>query len=172
MTISDLQKDEYLPYFKGYIDQAEGITLFSGLESSFKTIYDFYLTIAPAKLEYRYDEGKWTIKEIISHLIDTERIFCYRALRFARQDKTALSGFDENEYVLASGASERSIADLLEEYTLVRKATVALFKSFSDNVLKSKGVAGSGAVSVRALGFLVIGHEKHHVNVIKERYLK
>ena len=172
MTISDLQQDEYLPYFKGYIDQAEGVTLLSGLESSFKTIYDFYLTIAPVKLEYRYDEGKWTIKEIISHLIDTERIFCYRALRFARQDKTELSGFDENEYVLASGASERSIADLLEEYTLVRKVTVALFKSFSDNALKSKGVAGSGAVSVRALGFLVIGHEKHHVNVIKERYLK
>ena len=171
MTISDLQQDEYLPYFKGYIDQAEGVALLSGLESSFETIHDFYLSIAPAKLEYRYDEGKWTVKEIISHLLDTERIFCYRALRFARQDKTALSGFDENEYVLASGASERSITDLLKEYTLVRKSTIALFKSFSDAALRSKGVAGSGSVSVRALGFLIIGHEKHHVNVIKERYL-
>ncbi|QCE42821.1 DinB family protein [Psychroserpens sp. NJDZ02] len=172
MTILDLQQDEYLPYFKGYIDQAEGVSLLSGLESSFKTIHSFYLSIASEKLEYRYAEGKWTIKEIISHLIDTERIFCYRALRFARQDKTDLSGFDENAYVLASGASERSIADLLEEYTLVRKATIALFKSFSKTVLISNGIAGSGSVSVRALGFLIIGHEKHHVNVIKERYLE
>ena len=172
MTVLDLQQDEFLPYFKGYIDQAKGVELLPGLESSFKTIYDFYLSIASEKLDYSYDEGKWTIKEIISHLIDTERIFCYRALRFARQDKTALSGFDENRYVLASGAASRSIADLLEEYMLVRKGSIALFKSFSDAGLKSKGVAGSGAVSVRALGFLIIGHEKHHVNVIKERYLK
>jgi len=172
MTILDLQQDEYLPYFKGYIDGAKGLELLPGLKSEFKEAYDFYLTVSEDELVYRYAEGKWTIKEIISHLIDTERIFCYRALRFARQDKTLVAGFDENDYVKASNASNRAIEELLEEYASVRAASISLFKGFSDADLLRKGVAGSGEVSVRALGFLIIGHEKHHINVIKERYLE
>lgn len=97
--------------------------------------------------------------------------FCYRAMRFAREDKTVLSGFDENHYTLASRANERSLFSLLEEYKITRLSTIALFNGFDDKMLVSKGVAGSGEVSVRALGFLIIGHEKHHNNVIKERYL-
>ena len=146
--------------------------LLPGLRSEFKKAYDFYLTVSEDKLVYRYAEGKWTIKEIISHLIDTERIFCYRALRFARQDKTPVAGFDENDYVEASNANNRAIEELLEEYASVRAASISLFKSFSDADLLRKGMAGSGEVSVRALGFLIIGHEKHHINVIKERYLQ
>ena len=172
MTILDLKQHEFLPYFKGYIDRAKGVELLPGLRSEFKKAYDFYLTVSEDKLVYRYAEGKWTIKEIISHLIDTERIFCYRALRFARQDKTPVAGFDENNYVEASNANNRAIEELLEEYASVRAASISLFKSFSDADLLRKGMAGSGEVSVRALGFLIIGHEKHHINVIKERYLQ
>lgn len=171
MTISDLNDTEYIPYFKGYIDNAKGLKLLPGLQSSFDEAMLFFQSIDEDKLSYRYAEGKWTIKEIICHLIDTERIFCYRALRFARQDKTVLSGFDENEYVEYSGADDRTINSLLEEYKSVRQASIALYNSFSQTTLLSKGVAGSGHVSVRALGFLIIGHEKHHIRIIKERYL-
>ena len=171
MTISDLNNTEYIPYFKGYIDNANGLTLIPGLKSSFDEALKFYLSVSPEKLTYRYAEGKWSVKEILCHLIDTERIFCYRALRFARQDKTVLSGFDENDYVQFSDADNRSMEDLLEEYKSVRLSTIALFKSFTESALLNIGVAGTGQVSVRALGFLIIGHEKHHIRIIKERYL-
>lgn len=171
MTILDLKSDEYIPYFKGYIDLAVDVELIPGLISGLNTNLDFYKSIIDSKLDYRYAKGKWSIKEIISHLIDTERIFCYRALRFARQDKTALLGFNENDYVDVSNASNRSLDSLLKEYESVRQATLTLFKSFDNQTLKSKGIAGAGEVSVRALGFLIIGHEIHHNNVIKRLYL-
>ncbi len=171
MTTSDLNNNEYLPYFKGYIDHAKGLELLPGLQVSAEAALNFFQSISLDKLNYRYAEGKWTIKEVISHLIDCERVFCYRALRFSRNDKTVLAGFDENDYVDWSNANDRTIDDLLEEYSSVRKATITLFKSFTEGSLLNKGVAGSGEVSVRALGFLVIGHEKHHINVVKERYL-
>ncbi|WP_397362800.1 DinB family protein [Olleya sp. R77988] len=171
MTILDLNDNEFLPYFKGYIDLAEGLELLPGLKSGLDNTLGFYCSIPLEKLDFRYAEGKWSIKEIISHIIDTERIFCYRALRFAREDVSALSGFDENNFVDTSNAKNRTIGDLLEEYKLVRLSTLALFKSFTGKSLLCKGVAGSGEVSVRALGFLIIGHEKHHQNVIVERYL-
>lgn len=113
----------------------------------------------------------WTPKEILNHLIDSERVFSYRALRFARQDKTELAGFEENNYAHESLANNRSIDDLLTEYQTTRASTIALFKSFNLNMLTSKGIAGTGEVSVRALAFLIIGHEKHHISIIKERYL-
>lgn len=171
MKTSDLNPNEYLPYFKGYIDQAKDLELLPGLKSSYEEAYKFFLSIPVKKLDFKYAEGKWTIKEMVSHLIDTERIFCYRALRFARQDKTVLAGFDENNYVDFSDANSRNFSELLEEYASVRQATVTLFSSFTDEKLLCKGVAGTGEVSVRALGFLVIGHEKHHIKIIKERYL-
>ena len=171
MTTLDLQQDEYLPYFKNYIDKAKGVELLSGLESEFKKAYQFYTSIPEEKLDFRYAENKWNIKEIISHLIDTERIFCYRALCFARHDNTILPGFDENHYVDYSYAKTRTIKSLLEEYTTVRQATITLFNSFANQSLMRKGVAGAGEVSVRALGFLIIGHEKHHIDIINQRYL-
>jgi len=171
MTILDLKSDEYIPYFKGYIDLAVDVELIPGLISGLNTNLDFYKSIEDSKLDYRYTKGKWSIKEIISHLIDTERIFCYRALRFARQDKTTLLGFNENDYVDVSNASNRSLDSLLKEYESVRQATLTLFKSFDNQTLKSKGIAGAGEVSVRALGFLIIGHEIHHNNVIRRLYL-
>lgn len=171
MKVSELNKDEYLPYFANYINKIEDISLMDALHLSLKTNYDFYKSIPEDKLEYRYAEGKWTIKEIILHLIDTERIFCYRALRFARQDKTAVPGFEHNDYVLTSNANQRTLDSLLSEYIAVRNATVIQFLNFTDKMLLSKGTASGGQISVRALGFLVVGHENHHNSIIKERYL-
>lgn len=132
----------------------------------------FFRSIPPEKENYRYAEGKWTPKDILLHLIDAERIFAYRALRIARNDKTALPGFEENDYVIEANAEERSMESLLEEYFDVRKATISLFLSFSADALKRLGEASGFSVSVRAIGYIILGHEKHHANVIIERYLK
>ncbi len=171
MNATQLSQDEYLPYFNNYIEQAGDVELMEGLGSGMKSMLNFYGSIVSDKLEYRYADGKWTIKEIINHLMDAERVFCYRAMRFARQDNATLLGFEENDYAVASKANNRSLESLVEEYRLLRLSTMALFESFDDDMLMRKGVAGSGEVSVRALGFLIIGHEKHHGNVIVERYL-
>ncbi|WAC02372.1 DinB family protein [Lacinutrix neustonica] len=171
MTASQLDSNEYLPYFKNYIDQAGAVGLIEGLEKGLIEMKAFFLAIPPNKLEYRYAEDKWTIKEVISHLVDTERIFCYRALRFAREDKTALLGFDENKYVPSSLANDRELSDLVVEFCTQRQSTISLFNSFNNKMLICQGVASGGVVSVRALGFLIIGHEKHHQCVINERYL-
>ena len=123
------------------------------------------------KFDYSYAEGKWTIKEIIQYIIDTERILSNRALWFSRKDSTPLAGFNENEYVMHSNAKNRNLQDLLSELSSVRQATLALYKSFSQEQLKGIGTASDQEISVRALGFVIIGHQKHHQKVFQERYL-
>ena len=117
-----------------------------------------------------YAAGKWTVKDILQHLIDTERIFNYRALRFARNDKTILPGFDENIYADVSDANNRSLDDLLNEYVAVRQSAIALFGSFDKKMLNSEGVCFDKNISVLSIGFVLAGHPLHHLNVIKERY--
>lgn len=119
----------------------------------------------------RYAEGKWTIKEILGHLIDDERIYSYRALRFARNDSTELPGFDQERYAEYSDANNREINDLLDEFTLVRQSTIALFKSLDDAAFMRSGVADGKRVTVRALSYHIAGHELRHMNIIRERYL-
>jgi uncharacterized damage-inducible protein DinB len=172
MTVKDLTKDEYLNYFKGYIlNVPVHLNILEALSNSHKEVLFFLESIPEAQMHYRYAEGKWDIREIINHLIDSERIFNYRALRIARKDKTPLSGFEEDNYVSHSNASSRSKASLLAEYTSVRQASILLFSSFTEDMLKEVSIAGSGNVSCRALGFLISGHELHHMTIIKERYL-
>ncbi|WP_452220784.1 DinB family protein [Lacinutrix salivirga] len=171
MRVSDLKSNEYLPYFSNYISKVGDLQLMDALHISLKEGYDFFKSIPEDKLEYRYAEGKWTIKDILLHIIDTERIFCYRALRFAREDKTALPGFDQNTYAESSNANDRTMESLLSEYISVRNATVVQFLNFNSAMLLQKGTASGGEISVRAFGFLVVGHETHHIEVIKERYL-
>ena len=132
---------------------------------------NFFETIPDAKLEYRYAEGKWTPKEILLHLIDTERVFAYRALQFARAKDVVIKGFDQDEFAANSNANDRTIKNLLEEYRAVRTATVILFSSFSNNTLLQMGVASDSPLSVRASGFIISGHEKHHIAILNERYL-
>lgn len=171
MTVKNLQPSEYNPYYQPYIDKANNLTLKEGLMTNHESVITFLGSIPEAKLDFRYADGKWTIKEIVLHLIDTERIFAYRALRIARADKTALPGFDQDEYVPTSLANERIFDSILSEYKAVRSATIALFDSFNDDTLKRIGTASNSSLSVRAAGFITIGHENHHCEVIRNRYL-
>lgn len=171
MTVLDLNTNEYHPYYKNYIDLAIGNELIGGLQASLDKTVTFLESIPDNKLEYRYADGKWTIKEIIQHLMDAEVVFAYRALRFARNDKTELPGFDENFYAEMSSANKKTKADLLSSYRALRLFTINLFKSFDSQTLQNIGTASNSKMSVRALGFVIIGHETHHCKVIKERYL-
>jgi uncharacterized damage-inducible protein DinB len=141
------------------------------LEENLTSTSDFLRSLSEEKLSYRYAEGKWTIKEILAHLIDDERIYSYRALRFARNDKTELPGFEQDDYALHSGANERTLEDLLHEFATVRHATISLFESFNNQALTRVGVASGNVMSVRAAAYHIAGHELRHLNVIKERYL-
>lgn len=172
MKRSQLQPDEYAGFYVNYINQvSDEYTLVEELEISVHRLVKFVQNIPLDKFDYRYAEGKWTIKDILLHLIDAERIFSYRALRFARNDKTELPGFEENDYVDQANANSRSIQDLLSELLIVRQSSMALFKSFSEEQLVRQGIASNNIMSVRALGFTIIGHQNHHQRVFQERYL-
>ena len=172
MKPTDLQPEEFQGYFANYVNQVSNeYTLIEELEISVHRLIKFVQNIPMDKFDYRYAEGKWTIKDIIQHLIDSERIFAYRALRFARNDQTALASFDENTYVDEANANSRSIQDLLSEMLVVRQSTLTLFKSFSEEQLLRRGIASNNTMSVRALGFTIIGHQNHHQRVFQERYL-
>ena len=172
MKISQLQPNEYAQFYANYLTQvSDEYTLVEELEISVHRLVKFVREIPMDKFDYRYAEGKWTIKDILLHLIDSERIFAYRALRFARNDKTELPGFEENSYVDEANANKRSIQDLLTELLVVRQASLSLFKSFSEEQLLRKGIASNNPMSVRALGFIIIGHQNHHQKVFEERYL-
>lgn len=171
MKSSSLQSYEYATFYKPYIEALGDVILLDELELSSNHFVDFLKSIPSEKHEFRYAEGKWTIKDIVQHLVDAERIFAYRALRIARKDQTPLAGFEENDYVETAFANSRTMEDLMEEFGTVRQATLSLFKTFSDEQLTQIGTASEKPVSVRAIGFITLGHQKHHVNVILERYL-
>lgn len=165
-------KNEYAPYFEHYlqlVDQEKCI-----LENLKDSQKDFEATLSnldASKHNFAYSEGKWTLKELVQHTIDTERIFTYRALCFARNDKTDLPGFDQDIFTQNDNSNERKFEDLLNEMKVVRESSIALFKSFSNEVLERIGSASNNNISVRALGYLFSGHQIHHLNIVKERYL-
>jgi uncharacterized damage-inducible protein DinB len=171
MNSNQLPINEYSKFNATYIQALENVELFEELEISLHDFIKFVQNIPLDKFDYSYAEGKWTIKEIIQHIIDTERIFSYRALRISRNDKTPLPSFEENDYVDNTDAKSRSIQDLLTEFSAVRHSNLLMFKSFSDEQLRRIGIASGNEVSVRALGFLILGHLKHHQRVFAERYL-
>ncbi|MBC8884500.1 DinB family protein [Flavobacterium piscinae] len=171
MNSSSLQSTEYASYYSPYINALGNVNLIEELENSMQNFEEFLIQIPSEKHEYRYAEGKWAIKDIVQHLVDAERVFAYRSLRFARKDQTPLPGFDENEYVEATATNSRTLSDLLQEYKAVRLATLYLFKSFTDEELMYTGIASNNSFTVRAMGFIAIGHLKHHQRIIAERYL-
>lgn len=172
MKITDLDSTEYAPYQASYIaGVSDEYTLTEELEISLHNFIKFVQDIPMAKHDYRYAEGKWAIKDIIQHVIDCERVFSYRALRFSRNDSTELPGFDENSYANTANAENRTIKDLLTELSALRHANIFLFKSFNAEDFMKKGLASGYTVSVRAFGFLIIGHQNHHIKIFKERYL-
>jgi uncharacterized damage-inducible protein DinB len=166
------KEGEYAPYTIMYIGLLpdDGLVL-KYLEANLRATTDFILSIPEEKLKYRYGEGKWTIKEILAHIIDDERIYAYRALRFARNDKTELAGFEQDDYALHSGANERDIKEILKEFARVRHATISLFEGVDREALIRVGVADGNDMSVRAAAYHIAGHELHHIKIIKERYL-
>ena len=171
MNLNQLPENEYSEFVATYIKALDDVHLVEELEISLHDFIKFVQNIPMDKFDYRYAEGKWTIKDIIQHIIDTERIFGYRALRISRNDKTPLPGFDENEYVENTNANNRGLQELLTEFSAVRHSNLLLFKSFSEEQLTRMGIASNHPISVRAIGFMIIGHQKHHQNVFQERYL-
>jgi len=172
-SIEMIPKNEYSSYFEQYIQlvSKEQKSILENLEASQKDFEETLRSVLKEKGDFAYAEGKWTLKELIQHIIDTERVFCYRALCFARNDKTSLPGFDQDVFVDNCDVSTRDYYDLLDEMQLLRASTIMLFKSFSKEALLRISVASGNEISVRALGYLFSGHQMHHLNIVKERYL-
>jgi uncharacterized damage-inducible protein DinB len=159
-------------YYHKYIAKVEETDLAKAFMSHGKELVSVLKEIPADKWNYRYAPGKWSIKELVQHLIDAERIFAYRALRFARKDTTPLPGFEENDYAANSEADRRTPESLLNELQLVQESSAAMFNSFSEAQLEQAGTANDQSVYVRAIGFIMIGHTIHHLSVMKERYLQ
>jgi uncharacterized damage-inducible protein DinB len=163
---------EYAAYAIMYIGLLpdDGLVL-KHLQDNLKTVVELVQSLPTEKLSYRWAEGEWTIKEILGHIIDDERIYCYRALRFARNDATELPGFEQDDYVLYSGANTRDLEEILAEYTAVRNATITFFNSVEERALTRAGVANGHVMSVRAAAYHIAGHELHHLYSIRENYV-
>lgn len=166
-------ENEYHPYYKSYIHDlaSSGKSIVQILTETSAELNQVLMNLPEEKENYQYAEGKWTIKELLQHIIDTERIFNYRALCFARNDKTSLPGFEQDDYNDTAHANDRGFKEILNEFNAVRISTITLYNSFSEEALKRIGTASENPMSVRALGYLTSGHQKHHINVFKERYL-
>jgi hypothetical protein len=158
-------------YFSRYINKVNETDLSAAFKAQQSIIDNFFQSIPPGKHEYAYATGKWSLKEMIQHIIDAERIFCYRALSIARKEQQSLPGFDEDEYAANSHANDRSWESLCDELVTVRKTTFQLFESFNEQDLNNSGMSNGKPVTVIALGFITIGHLYHHLEVVKERYL-
>ena len=167
-----IDNGEYGEYYKDYIELVQTESLLKELNSSVSDLRILLIDLTVEQGEYRYAEGKWSIKELIQHLIDTEKVFIYRALRFVRNDSQELLGYDHNEYVEQSKVDNRSITDLLDELELQRQLTIHFFKHLDQDDLIRCGKANGSNLSVRAIGYIQIGHVLHHTNIIKDRYLK
>lgn len=165
-------KKEYPEFYQTYINALKvEDTLLNHLETSLKHFEEVLSEIEFSKQEYRYAEGKWTIKEIVQHLIDTERVFVYRALRYSRKDSSSLLSFDENSFVTNYEVNKRNFDDMLNEFTLLRRSTIFMFQDFEEEILDRAGKVGDQNISVRAIGYICSGHVIHHLKVIEERYM-
>jgi hypothetical protein len=163
--------DEYPEWFAEEIALAPYDDLLGGLQDSFEKTLAFLRSLPAEKRLFRYQPEKWTIQEVWQHVIDVERVQGYRAMRYARNDTTVLNRFDQNMYAQESHANERDWEDMLEEYGALRRCSILLFKTFNEEMLMRRGTAGRSQVTVRAVGYLILGHEVHHAKIIRERYL-
>lgn len=172
MTIEDLKPTEFAPFYSGYVSKIpKNTSLMDCFDGGSKTIIDFFKSIPSEKQHYKYANDKWTVKEVFQHIIDTERVFMYRCFRIARHDQTALSGFEQNGYIAPSKANSKSMGELIAEYQSIRKCFMVLLNSLDEEDLKFKGTASGNAMTARAAAFIAVGHERWHMDIIKERYL-
>jgi len=158
-------------FFHNYIRHVPEDDLMTSFKNQTPVTIDFFNEIPRDKIDYAYAPGKWIIKEVLQHIIDAERIFCYRSLRFARKDPTPLHGFDENLFAANAKARQRNWNDLIDEFKTVRQGTEWLFGSFDEDQLNATGVSNNASNYVLAFGYITVGHPLHHVRIIKERYL-
>ena len=166
------QSSEYPVFYRPYITiLEEGSSLLDNLVGSLQRFEQILFDVAEEKQEYRYQKGKWTLKELIQHMIDAERVFVYRALRFSRNDGTNLPGFEENSYVSNYDIQKRNYQALIDEFILIRKATILMFRDFDESMLNLSGTIENNSITVKAIGFICSGHVMHHLNIIEERYL-
>jgi hypothetical protein len=170
-TIARPTSDEYAPYYETYIRNSTETDVISMLVDQLRETPRLFRKITEETASRTNEPGKWSVKEIVGHLIDCERIMSYRALRFARNDATPLPGFEQDPYMLAANFNERSFAGLVDEYEHVRQATIDLFKSISTDACLRRGTADDKPVSVRALAWIIACHERHHIKILRERYL-
>jgi len=165
------ERSEYAPSYEGYVSRVPDGDIVAALAKQLEETLALIRGIPESRGDYRYAEGKWSIKELLGHVIDSERVFAYRALRFARGDSTPLSGFEQDDFVKGADFNKRTLADLAKEYEYVRRATICLFESLEDRAWERRGTANNNDVSVRALAFIMAGHERHHVEILRTRYL-
>lgn len=163
---------EFQKYVQRYLDLIPSENWLEELKKTEEKTVGIYNELSEEQSLFAYAEGKWTLKELLLHLSDTERVFQYRILAFARGDKNELPGFDEENYAKNSYANERSLSSLLEEYQTVRKSSQLLLETLNPSVLNNIGTANENEISVETIGKLIVGHNMHHLNIIGERYLK
>lgn len=171
MNTSDLEFNPPFPFYKSYIDLLGEVELMDTLNRQLANFPKFLKSIPNDKLGYSYAMGKWTVLQALVHITDAERVFQYRALRFARGDKTPLPGFDQDLYVAGSVSQVWTKESLLHEYVAVRQSTITLFNSLDEKSLRLAGTASGLEWSVGKLGFVICGHQRHHRNILRERYL-
>lgn len=171
MMIRRPDKTDYPPFYETYIRLIQSEDLVQILENQEMAFYAFVKDIAPDKEDFKYAEGKWSIKEVVGHIIEVERIMAYRALAISRGDANALPGMDENSYIENSNYKDREVKDLAEEFRYVRKSNIILIRSFSPEMLQRKGIANKNEISVTALVYIIAGHLNHHVQILRDRYL-
>jgi hypothetical protein len=169
MMIERPVESEYAPFYAGYIAKITDVDVLEMLERQSDQLRELASAASPEQQEFRYAPGKWSVREVVGHLIDGERIFGYRAFRIGRGDQTPLPGFDENEYVAASDYDRRDLMSLADEFALVRAANLAVFRGLSGKERRRLGTANGHPVSVRALAFIMAGHVEHHVALLGER---
>jgi uncharacterized damage-inducible protein DinB len=165
-------QDEYAPYYEKYVSLVPDGNIVETLERQSADTLALLRSVPEDRAASRYAPGKWSIKEVVGHVIDTERIFAYRALRFARDDRTPLPGYDQDEYARAANFDARTLRDLADDFERTRAATLALLRSFDAGAWQRRGTANDNPVSVRALAHIIAGHELHHVGILRERYLR
>ncbi len=163
--------NEYDTYYERYVSLVEETDIIAALENQVAEIEELFAGITEEKSLYAYAEGKWTIKELLGHLTDGERIFAYRTLRISRADETPIEGFEQDGYIENSNFNRMKLTDLTGELLLSRKANLLLFKNLNDEAWMRTGTASGVPVSVRALAFIMVGHIRHHLNILRERYL-
>ena len=171
LSISRPEKSEYAAYYEKYVSLVNGDDILPVLIKNKTVTQNLLAEISEEKSLFRYAEGKWSIKELLAHIIDTERIFAYRALRFARNDKTKIEGFEQDDYIKNAEFDKCKFTDLIAEFAFLRDANILMFQNLNAEAWQRSGIASENLVSVRAIAYIIAGHELHHINILKERYL-